>query len=548
MLKSASKVPALVARASELARSVMVMQRSGMTSLARPDEGLRSLRAVSQLGPVAGAVSIAARRAPHDVAIVDERGELTYQQLDRKSNALARAFMQRGIRENTVVAALCRDHRMLVLTMLATGKLGARMLLMNTGFGQSQLADVAKREQARALIYDEEFADLLSGVSEDTDRYLAWVEEGSSMLGSGLPTLDELMASTADGPLAVPQRPGGFVLLTSGTTGTPKGAPRPKLSGLDSAQFLDRIPLRARQRTCVAAPLFHGTGLSIFILSLALGCRVVLRRRFDPEVTLRMIDENKCDTLVVVPTMLQRIVDLGPEVLGRYDTSSLRIVFAAGSSLSPDLGNRTQQAFGDVLYNFYGSTEVACVTVATPGEWRQAPGTVGRAPVGCRVALYDDAGNEITAPHVTGRIFGGSGLSFQGYTDGRTKEQIDGLLSTGDVGHFDDDGLLFVDGRDDEMIVSGGENVFPIEVENLLAERGDVLEAAVLGVADEEFGQRLKAFVVRAEGERLDEAEIKQYVKEHLARYKVPREVVFLDELPRNATGKLQRNRLAELG
>lgn len=269
-----------------------------------------------------------------------------------------------------------------------------------------------------------------------------------------------------------------------------------------------------------------------------------MRRKFSPEETLKGVAEHRCTALVLVPTMLQRIVDLPAETRARYDTSCLRIVFVAGSALSPDLGNRANEAFGPVVHNLYGSTEVAVATVATPEDWQRAPGTVGRAPVGCRVALYDQDGRKVTEPHVTARVFVGSGLSFGGYTDGRHKEIIDGLLSSGDVGHFDDDGLLFIDGRDDEMIVSGGENVFPVEVENLLVEREDVLEAAVIGVEDPEFGQRLKAFVVRAEGSDLDLEGVREYVKANLARYKVPREVEFLDELPRNATGKVLRSKL----
>ena len=356
--------------------------------------------------------------------------------------------------------------------------------------------------------------------------------------------LDEIIASTDDRPWPAPAKPGGFVLLTSGTTGTPKGAPRPHTSALASAQFLDRIPLRSNEATYMGAPLFHGTGLSQFILSFALGSKVVMRRRFNPEEALRGVAEHRCTALVLVPTMLQRVVDLPKDVRAKYDTSALRIVFVAGSALAPDLGNRANEAFGPVVHNLYGSTEVAVATVATPEDWAKAPGTVGRAPVGCKVALYDQNGSRITEPHVTGRVFAGSGLSFGGYTDGRHKEIIDGLLSSGDVGHFDEDGLLFIDGRDDEMIVSGGENVFPIEVENLLVEREDVIEAAVIGVDDPEFGQRLKAFVVRAEGASLDADEIRDYVKANLARYKVPRDVEFLDELPRNATGKVLRTKL----
>jgi fatty-acyl-CoA synthase len=425
--------------------------------------------------------------------------------------------------------------------MIASGKLGARLLLLNTGFAKPQLVDVANREGVSAFVYDEEFTDLVGALPEHLPRYLAW-----SAGRPAVTTLEELIASTDDRPVRLAREAGSLILLTSGTTGTPKGAPRRVGNPLIAAQFLDRIPLRAGECTMMAAPLFHGTGLSQFILSFGLGCTVVMRRRFDPEATLAAVAGNRATALVVVPTMLQRILDLGPEVLDRYDTSSLRIIFSAGSALSPELGNRATKAFGDVVHNLYGSTEVAVATVATPADWRAAPGTVGRPPVGCRVVLYDDAGNAITEPGVVGRVFVGSGLAFAGYTDGNHKEIIDGLLSTGDVGHFDDDGLLFIDGRDDDMIVSGGENVFPGEIENLLVEHGGVVEAAVIGVPDPEFGQRLKAYVVTSAPMAADE--LKSFVRANLARFKVPREVVFVDELPRNATGKLLRTKLAELG
>ncbi|MGW7536267.1 acyl-CoA synthetase [Amycolatopsis sp. NPDC054798] len=527
---------------TETVRSVEVMRRAGLVPFPRLDEGLRSLVAIRKYGPFAGANHIAARRDSTAVGIVDDLGPLTFKQLDDQSNALARAWSQRGLGPGSVIAALCRDHRGLVLTMAASGKLGARLLLMNTGFAKPQFADVAKREGVTALVYDQEFTGLLDAIDDSVDRYLAWVDEPG---GHEIPVLAEIIASTDDRPLPAPAKPGGFVLLTSGTTGTPKGAPRPHTSALASAQFLDRIPLRSGEATFMGAPLFHGTGLSQFILSFALGCTVVMRRKFDPEATLKGVAKHRCTALVLVPTMLQRIVDLPKEVLDRYDTSCLRIIFVAGSALSPDLGNRANEQFGDVVHNLYGSTEVAVATVATPEDWKRAPGTVGRAPVGCRVALYDENGAKITEPHVTGRVFVGSGLSFGGYTDGRNKEIIDGLLSSGDVGHFDEDGLLFIDGRDDEMIVSGGENVFPIEVENLLVEREDVLEAAVIGVEDPDFGERLKAFVVRTEGSTLDEDGVREYVKANLARYKVPRDVEFLEELPRNATGKVLRTKLS---
>ncbi|MFL6145328.1 MAG: acyl-CoA synthetase [Labedaea sp.] len=543
-------MPSYVTQVRELAmrvptalRSLDVLRRAGMLHPGRPDHALRGLLAVRQLGPIAGATHLAAAKDHRACGLVDELGALTFHRLDQRSNALARALAGRGIGPGATIGLLARDHRGAVDTMLAAGKVGARLLLLNTGFARRQLVDVAEREGVSAFVYDEEFAELAGALPATMPRFLAWVDSTPRET-----TLEELIAGTDDRPVAPPREAGSLVLLTSGTTGTPKGAQRKVGNPLMAAQFLDRIPLRAGETTVLAAPLFHGTGLSQFILSLGLGCTVVLRRRFDPEQTLRAVRDNRASALVVVPTMLQRIVDLGPEVLSRFDTSSLRIIFSAGSALSPALGDRAVEAFGDVVYNLYGSTEVAVATVATPADWRAAPGTVGRAPVGCRVLLYDDDGRAITEPGVVGRVFVGSGLSFGGYTDGRHKELIGGLLSTGDVGHFDEAGRLFIDGRDDDMIVSGGENVFPGEVENLLAEHDGVVEAAVIGVPDESFGQRLRAYVVPRHEMKPDAEELKAFVRANLARFKVPREVVFLDELPRNATGKVLRDKLADSG
>jgi fatty-acyl-CoA synthase len=518
------------------ARAVGVLHRAGMINLRRPDQVIASIRAIRSYGPIAGAAKIAARRDRTALALIDELGELTYQQLDRRSNALARAWARQGFGADSVIALLCRDHRGVIDTMLASAKLGARLLLMNTGFGATQLADVARREGVTALVHDAEFDNI---VPTDVPRFLAWSDAPAG-------GLEDLIENTDGADLPAPRSAGSLVLLTSGTTGTPKGAPRQVRSPLAAAQFLDRIPLRPGERTFLAAPSFHGTGLSQLIMTFALGSTAVLSRRFDARATLAGIAAHRCTALVVVPTMLRRIMDLPEDVRAEYDTSSLCVLFSAGSALGADLGNRATAAFGPVIHNLYGSTEVAVATVATPQDWRAAPGTVGRPPCGCRVRLYDEAGRPVTEPGGRGRIFAGSSLALRGYSGGGHKEIIDGLLATGDVGHFDAAGRLFVDGRDDDMIVSGGENVFPGEIEELLAAHTDVVEAAVIGVPDEEFGHRLRAFVVPRTGAVLDADVLRAYVKTHLARYKVPREVVFLDELPRNATGKLLRHKLRE--
>ncbi len=522
------------------AREAGVLLRRGMAPVTKPQDIAYALLAMRSWGMVAGAIKIAAHRYPDFPGLVDEIGELSFRELDERSNALARAWQEQGLTDKSVIAVLCRDHRGLLDTMFATGKLGAKLLLMNTGFAKPQFAEVVKREGADTLVYDAEFSQILGNVPDDVPRYLAWTDGDDNEHE----TLDDLINASSSDDLPRPKTVGGLVLLTSGTTGTPKGASRQVSSPFAAAQFLDRVPLGVNERTFFGAPLFHGTGLSQFLITLALGSTTVTRRKYDPRKTLEMIQEYKCETLVLVPTMLQRMLELDDEEIRKYDTSSLKIIFLAGSALAPEVGNHAMELFGDVIYNLYGSTEVAVASVATPADWRKAPGTVGKVPVGCKVHIYDDDGKRITEPEVTGRIFVGSGLKFEGYTGGGSKDEIDGLLSSGDVGHFDRDGLLFIDGRDDDMIVSGGENVFPAEVENLLIEHKAIADAAVVGVKDEDFGQRLKAFVVLKDGQSLSEDEVKAHVKSELARHKVPREVEFVDELPRNATGKLLRKEL----
>jgi fatty-acyl-CoA synthase len=532
--------------ASDLALGTAVLVRRGMVNPRRPDLVWRSVRDIRAYGGLTAAVLQGVRRNGPASAIIDEIGPLTFQELDEQSNALARGFLASGIHEGDVMALLARDHRGLVLSMLAAGKIGARLLLMNTGFAKPQFADVARREKATVLLHDSEFTDLLEGLPDTIPRILTWCDNDTELAPETV-TINSLIVAQRTDELPPPDLRGGLVLLTSGTTGTPKGAPRDNISPMLSAQLLDRVPLAQHEAIVVAAPIFHGTGLGQFILGLALGNTVVLQRRFDPEVTLGNVARTRASCLVVVPTMLQRIIDLGPDVLTKYDTSTLRIIFAAGSSLAPSLCERAREVFGDVLYNMYGSTEIAVAAIATPRDLRKAPGTVGKPVLACRVELYDANRNRITSPNTIGTIFVSSSTSFKGYTDGRHKEIVNGLLCSNDIGHFDDSGLLFVDGRDDDMIVSGGENVYPLEVEHLLAARDDVREAAVVGVDDEDFGKRLRAYIVPAPIAARDPQEIKNYVKDNLARYKVPRDVYFVDQLPRNTTGKLLRNALTAL-
>jgi fatty-acyl-CoA synthase len=527
-------------KASDKAFEVKVLHEAGVAALHRPDKALKVVSALVRWGasPALG-ITTAAIHHPHETALIDERGSLTFEQLQRRTNALAHAFERMGVGYGDGIGIMCRNHRGFIEATLAAAKLGASALYLNTMFAGPQLAEVTRRESPKVLVHDEEFTELLDGVDASVERVVGWADGESEV-----PTLDSLIASAGDSDLKPPPDKPRFVILTSGTTGTPKGAQRSSPDGLFAlAALIDRIPYRSRDTMMIAAPLFHSWGFFHFIMSLPTASTIVLRRRFDPEGTLQAVQEHRAQVLGAVPVMIQRILQLPEETLERYDLSSLRITSLSGSALPGELAIAWMDRFGDNIYNLYGSTEVAYATVATPEELRTAPGTAGRAPRGTVVRLYDEHGQEVPRGEV-GRIFVGNEMSFEGYTGGGGKDAIDGLLSSGDVGHIDPAGRLFIDGRDDEMIVSGGENVFPREVEDLLADHEAVVEAAVIGVEDDEFGQRLKAFVVLSEGAAVSEEDLKAHVKEHLAGYKAPREVEFVEELPRNATGKILKREL----
>jgi fatty-acyl-CoA synthase len=525
----------MMGRAILEVRSLGAMVRAGVLPLARPDHLLRMAGATRTYGPFGGSVRAAAIHH-HDLpAIADERGEISYGKLDENVRRLANT-LRATYPAGATLGILCRNHRGPLIAAWAASRAGLNTVWLNTAFSVRQTTEVAIREGIDVLICDADMLERAQGLA---------VPVITMDITAPADGLDALIAkgSTDDPPR--PARPARLVLLTSGTTGTPKGAPRVEPRGYTlPGSLLDRMPMHARETAVIGPPLFHGTGLLITSLSIALGSKVVLRRTFTPETFLDDIVSHRAATACAVPVMLQQVLALGPERLASADTSALRIVFCSGSALPAAVSTAFQDRFGDVLYNVYGSTEVSVATIATPRDVREAPTAVGRPALGSRVVILDDAGR-VVPQGSRGRIFVGSVTPFEGYTGGGNKEVIDGMLSTGDLGHFDDSGRLHVDGRDDDMIVSGGENVFPAEIEELLAGHEAVLEVAVVGTPDEQFGVRLRAFVVRRDGHELGEEDVKALVRGNLARYKVPRDVVFLDELPRTPTGKILKLELS---
>jgi fatty-acyl-CoA synthase len=530
----------LAERFGDEAYFAVLCLRSGMFGFPLPHQAAQTLLGLDRHGLVGGAVTAGGVRFGSRAAIVDELGAVSHRELDRRSNAIANGWRAHGLLAGEGVAILARNHRGFLDAVFAAAKCGARVILLNTSFAGPQIREVAEREGTHLLVYDEEYGQALEGVEVPRGRWRAWAED------PGEDTLGALIAQGSTGAPPKADAPTRITILTSGTTGSPKGAPRGEPRSLSLlGSLLSKVPFRARETTELSVPMFHALGFAQALVGIGLGSTLVVHRRFDPEQTLNSLERHGASAMVAVPVMLQRMLELDSDAIARRDLSRLRIIFVSGSALGAELARRATEAFGPVIYNLYGSTEVAYATIATPEDLRQAPGTVGKVVRGSVVKILDDRG-EVLPRGQTGRIFVGNLAQFEGYTGGGGKEQIRGLMATGDVGHFDDHDRLFVEGRDDEMIVSGGENVFPAEVEELLARHEAIADAAVIGVDDERFGQGLKAFVVTRPGAELSEQEVKDYVSGNLARYKSPRLVVFIDSLPRNPTGKVLKRVLAE--
>ncbi len=524
---------------------VDTMVRAGVIAPLRPDKYLRIAAAMARenMGITSGFAS-AAQRCGDRLGLIDELGALTWREIDQRADALAAGLQHLPSGQPQVIGIMARNHRGFVESLIAANRLGADVLLLNTAFAGPALAEVWQRETAgrpSAVVYDEEFTSTVERAMEDspqTTRVVAWTDSATALF-----TVEKLITEYAGREPQRAKEKSKVILLTSGTTGTPKGA-RHSGGGPEVLKaILDRTPWRAEEPVVVVAPMFHAWGFSQLAFAASMACTIITRRKFDPEATLALVDTHRATGLCVVPVMFDRIVELPDEVRNRYSGRTLRFAAASGSRMRPDVVIKFMDQFGDVIYNNYNATEAGMIATATPADLRAAPDTAGKPAEGTEIRILDPELRPLPAGEV-GTIYVRNSTQFDGYTNGKNKDFHDGFMNSGDVGYLDAAGRLFVVGRDDEMIVSGGENVYPIEVEKTLVAHDDVAEAAVMGVDDEQFGQRLSAFVVLHNPVTVDA--LKAHVRDNLANYKVPRDITILDELPRNSTGKIDRRALQD--
>ncbi|POX90206.1 acyl-CoA synthetase [Mycobacterium kansasii] len=474
-------------------------------------------------------LAVTAARWPNRAAVIDDDGTLSYRELLSRTESLAHELYRHGVGSGQAVGILCRNGHGFIEATFATALVGADVVLLNTDFRADALAAVVSGHRVTTIICEHESA----GQARAAGEAITVIDPAT-------------VAQREHDPRPPVAKPGQVIILTAGTTGTPKGVPRSShfssTLGL-TMTLLDRTRLRTGCRNCVAVPMFHGFGLGQLMLTLALGGTVLTQRHFDAEAALAQASHHRADALMAVPVMLARILDLPQAVRARNPVPSLRVVILSGARLDPSLARRFMDTFGDILYNAYGSSEVGICAFATPADLRAAPETVGRPIVGTPVGILDATGSPV-GPQVIGRVFVGGGLPVDTYTGGGTKDVVDNMTNSGDMGYFDKAGRLFIIGRQDDLIISGGENVYPRAVENALAEHPGVIDNAVVGVPDEQFGQRLAAFVVPRPGSDVDAAVIREYLKNKVSRAEQPRDVYIVTAIPRSPLGKVLRREL----
>lgn len=524
---------ALASRVGVVATAARALLRSGLLGPPSAPAVVRALREVRRAGTNPYLLlGVTAARWPDRAAIVDDDGALTYRELRSEAEALARALSGGGEGPGRAVGVMCRNGRGFVKAFFAAALVGADVVLVNTDFRSDALAAALSAHRITTVVADDEFAERLRAA----DGSVAIVDPATATAAEQSARLDVAA-------------PGRIVLLTSGTTGKPKGVPRtPQLRAAVGVwmTILDRTGLRTGSRISVAMPMFHGLGLGMLMLTVALGGTVLTQRHFDAEAALAQASLHRADAFTAVPVVLARILDLPERVRARNPLPYLRVALSSGDRLDPTLGQRFMDAYGDILYNGYGSTEVGIGALATPADLREAPETVGKPVAGCPVRIFDKNDRPV-GPRVTGRIFVGSELASEGYTEGsgEAKAVVENMTSTGDMGYFDNAGRLFIVGREDDMIISGGENVYPRAVENALAEHPDVADNAVIGVPDERFGHRLAAFVIARPGHSIDPDALRDYLKGRVSRFEQPRDINIVDSIPRNPAGKVVRKELS---
>jgi fatty-acyl-CoA synthase len=501
-----------------------------------------------------------ARNTPSKAALIWRGQTTTWSELEERIDRLSAGLTRRGIGRGKRIILMMRNRQELIELGAASARGGAAAVSISWRSTPKEVLYLARHSGACAIVTEPELLATLEAVRDElppdllANVFVVGDEHARSgaLRTSALATLYEEPAPRNHARDAANDEDAAVVIYTSGTTGQPKGAVRkfPKDTMQAAFRFLNETPLRVDDVHLVTCPLYHSTAFGFMSLSAILGQTVVLMDEFKPEAFLELVDRHGVTTTAMVPTMLHRVLELPRETRNKYDARTLRAVFSGGAPLPVPVATEFMDTFGDVLFNFYGATETGLVTLATPADLRAAPGTIGKALPGNEIRLIGEDGRDV-APGEVGELYAKNQMLVAGYHDdpaATAASMRDGFFSVGDLARRDASGHYFIEGRKRDMVISGGVNVYPAEVEGVLEQHPEVAEVAVVGVPDREWGERVRAFVVRRPGTSLSDVDLKTFARSRLAGPKVPRDYVFIDALPRNPTGKVLKRDLRGMG
>ncbi len=546
------------ASAQQATTFLTVGLQTGMLSEMRPAAVLDLLRDKLRLSPSA-VVRASAKNNPDRAALIHGDRSYSYAEFDHQCDLVAAALRAHGLGAGDTVAVMLKNVPEYLFLQTAAGRIGAATANMSWRSTGTELSYLLAASGAKALFFCPEAANAVNSTlrhgSKQVDQLLSArafvVGESLSAFGS----FEDFLASRSSGAYGAGVEPdradeAAVIIYTSGTTGKPKGAVRrfPRNMMVTTLNFIAELGMRVGQIHLAVCPLYHSTAFAFVNMCFGLGSTVVLAEQFEPQSFLAALERYQVNHTAVVPTMLHRVLELGPEAIGGYDSSALEAIISGGAPLSGPLAARVMDAFGDKLFNFYGSTETGTVTVANPTDLRAAPGTIGRVIVGNEIKIIAE-GDRLCRDGEIGELFVRSGGLIEGYhnelaASGSSLQEE--FFSVGDLVRQDERGYLFLAGRKRDMIISGGVNVYPAEVENVLLSHPAVAAAVVVGGPDEQWGERVVAFVRLDPGARCESAELITFCRNHLAGPKRPQQVQIVSQFPHTSTGKVLRRQLRE--
>jgi fatty-acyl-CoA synthase/long-chain acyl-CoA synthetase len=484
-------------------------------------------------------------------ALISADRTITWRELCDRRNRLAHSLLRLGLAPGDHVVLYGHNSLDLLIASAGSRAAGAVPVPMNHRLTAEEVSYILEDSDAAAVFVDDAFVPVVEAVRGTASKVRQWILIGAERR-SWARHLDELMAAGPAEPVTIPDGEafGASMIYTAGTTGRPKGARR---RGTDPASLAPR--LQALDLTdpnhvhLVAGPLYHSAPSGFALYAHLVGSAVVVMPRFDAEDALRAIERHRCTSTFMAPTLLKRIVDLPPAVRARYDVSSMRVIVVAAAPCPMSVKEAVIAMFGPVLYEFYGSTELGINTVLRPEDVLRKPGSCGRAAPGVEIAILDDGGRPLPAGRPGELYVRRNAAVFDEYyknPEATRQTQRGEWLSVGDVAYLDEDGFVYICDRKRDMIISGGVNIYPAEVEDTLHRHPAILDAAVFGVPDDEWGERVHAAIEVRAGETLVADEVIAFCRRHLAGYKVPREVTLHERLPRDSAGKLVKRVLRE--